>query len=99
MYQATLSLSSEIDAYMSQSGIPSGRWYVGVTSDIEGRLFGYHKVTRPHGSWIFRKCLNASEARDLEAAYHRVGCQGAGGGGDHRCVYIYAYAITMTTVE
>jgi hypothetical protein len=99
MFQATLSLSSEIDAYMKKSGVPYNGWYVGITSDIEERLFGYHKVTRPRGWWIWRPCLNATEARNLEAAYHRAGCQGAGGGGDHGCVYIYAYAVTMTTVE
>jgi hypothetical protein len=99
MYAQTLSLSSEIDAYMKKSGVPYNRWYVGITSDVEGRLFGYHKLTRPYGWWIYRGCLNAAEARDLEAAYHRVGCRGAGGGGDHTCVYIYAYVITSSTVE
>jgi hypothetical protein len=99
MQTQTISLASEIDAYIRHSGIARDRWYVGVTSDIEGRLFGYHKVTRPHGWWIFRKCLNASEARDLEAAYHQAGCQGASGGGDNDCVYIYAYVITPSTVE
>lgn len=99
MLQATLSLCSEIDAHMKESGVPNNRWYVGITSDIEERLFRYHNVARPHGWWIHARCLNAAEARDLEAAYHRAGCQGAGGGGDHTCVYIYAYVITQTTVE
>jgi hypothetical protein len=99
MQTQTISLSSEIDAYIQQSGFPLSRWYAGVTSDIEGRLFGYHKATRPHGWWIFRRCLNATEARELEAAYHRAGCKGAGGGGDDDAVYIYAYVITPSTVE
>jgi hypothetical protein len=99
MLQATLSLCGEIDTYMRESGIPNNRWYVGVTSDIEERLFGYHNVVRIGGQWAHGRCLSAAESRDLEAAYHRAGCQGAGGGGDHRCVYIYAYVITPTTVE
>jgi len=99
MLQATLSLSSEIDTYMRESGIPNSRWYVGVTSDIEERLFGYHNVVRNGGKWAHGRCLSSAEARDLEAAYHRAGCQGAGGGGDHGCVYIYAYVVTPTTTE
>jgi hypothetical protein len=84
---------------MQQSGVPNNRWYVGITSDIEGRLFGYHNVTRPHGLWVHGRCASASEARALEAAYHQAGCQGAGGGGDTHSVHIYAYVITQTTVE
>lgn len=99
MLTQTFSLSAEIDAHMARSRIRKDRWYVGVTSDIEERLFGYHRVPR-EGHWrIHRRCANASEARALEAAYHRAGCQGAGGGGDKNSVYVYAYVITTTTVE
>jgi hypothetical protein len=99
MLQATLSLSSEINAYMSKSGVPNHRWYVGITSDIKGRLFGYHNVTYPGGWLIYRQCASASEARDLEAAYHNAGCKGSTGGGGRDCCFIYAYLITPTTVE
>jgi hypothetical protein len=99
MQTQTLSLSSEIDAWMLKSGVLNGGWYVGITSDIEERVFGHHQVPRANHWWIYRRCLNATEARTLEAAYHRVGCKGAGGGGDDDCIYIYAYVITRATVE
>jgi hypothetical protein len=99
MLAQTLSLSSEIDAYMVQSGVRNPGWYVGITSDVQERLFGHHRVDRTKNWWIYRRCANASEARDLEAAYHRAGCKGSGGGGDAGCVHIYAYVITPTTVE
>jgi hypothetical protein len=99
MQTQTLSLSSEIDAWMLKSGILNSGWYVGITSDIEGRLFGYHQVPRQNHWFIYRRCVSAAEARTLEAAYHRAGCKGAGGGGDNTAVYIYAYAITPNTVE
>ena len=98
MYTQTLSLSGEIDAYMLKSGIPNGRWYVGITADVQERLFGYHQVSQD-GFWVHGRCLSAAEARALEAAYHKAGCKGAGGGGDGDSVYIYAYVITQTTVE
>ena len=99
MHAQTLSLSSEIDEYMLKSGVRNGGWYVGITADTQERLFGHHRVSRENDWWIFCRCLNASEARTLEAAYHKVGCKGAGGGGDGNSVYIYAYVITRTTVE
>ncbi|HKW57505.1 MAG TPA: hypothetical protein VJN42_09120 [Candidatus Acidoferrum sp.] len=99
MNTATVGIGSEIDAYIAKSGIPNSRWYVGITSDIQERLFGYHNVPRKNAWWIHRPCTSAAEARELEAAYHRAGCQGAGGGGDADSVYIYAYVITPTTVE
>jgi hypothetical protein len=98
MQTQTISLSGEIDAYIQQSGVPNSGWYVGITSDVEQRLFGDHNVSRS-GVWIHGRCPNATEARALEAAYHRAGCKGAGGGGDSNAVYLYAYVITATTVE
>ena len=97
--QAVNTISSEIDAHMLKSGIPNSGWYVGITSDIEERLFGYHQVPRQNHWFIYRRCVSANAARTLEDAYHKVGCKGAGGGGDSASVYIYAYAITSTTVE
>ncbi|MGB2678376.1 MAG: hypothetical protein WAN12_14920 [Candidatus Acidiferrum sp.] len=100
MATQTLSeISSEIDAHMRSSGIPNSKWYVGITSDIEQRLFGHHKVPRQNHWFIYRRCASADDARSLEAAYHRAGCQGAGGGGDASASVIYAYVITQTTVE
>lgn len=97
--QALNTISSEIDAHMQRSGIPNSGWYVGITSDIEERLFEYHQVPRENHWFIYCRCIDANAARTLEAAYHRVGCKGAGGGGDGASVYIYVYAITGTTVE
>ena len=66
------SIMSEIDAHMRRSGIPNRNWYVGITSDVEKRLFGDHRVPRENHWYIGRPCANASEARALEAAYHRA---------------------------
>ncbi len=97
--QAVSTISSEIDAHMRSSGIPNSGWYVGITSDIDERLFGYHQVPRQGHWFIYRRCIDVNSARALEVAYHRAGCKGGPGGGDHGCVYIYAYAITLSTVE
>ena len=92
-------VSSEIDAHMRRSAIPNSGWYVGVTSDVEERLFGFHKVPRQNHWFIYRRCMNATAARALETAYHKAGCKGSTGGGNDDCAFIYAYAITPQTVE
>jgi hypothetical protein len=96
---AANTIISDIDAHMLKSGIRNGGWYVGITSDIEERLFGHHKVPKQNHWYIWRHYTDANAARTLETAYHRAGCKGSAGGGDNAAVYIYAYAITGITVE
>ena len=98
--QATVqSIISEIDAHMKLSGFTNPNWYVGITSDINERLFGSHNVPRKDHWYIFRRANSDTDARNIESAYHRAGCKGSGGGGEHTTVYVYAYVITTQTVE
>jgi hypothetical protein len=97
--QNSSSIVAEIDAHMQKSGIANSSWYVGVTSDIEKRLFGFHQVPRKDHWYIYRRAINADDARTIEAAYPRAGCKGSGGGGDQTTTYVYAYVITPQTVE
>jgi hypothetical protein len=97
--QAAQTIINDIDKHMASSGIKNPGWYVGITSDIEGRLFGFHRAPRQNHLYIYRQALNTRDARSIEAAYHKAGCQGDAGGGDHTAVYIYAYVISPLTVE
>ncbi len=97
--QTISTISSEIDAHMRSSGVLNNGWYVGITSDINERLFGYHRVPRQNHWFIYRRCVTANAARGLETLYHKAGCKGSTGGGDDSCVYLYAYVITQTTME
>ena len=90
---------AEINAHMKASGVPNKGWNVGITADIEERLFGYHRVSKTNDRWISRKARNSKEARTVEAAYLNAGCKGGSGGGDHTARYVYAYVITKDTVE
>lgn len=91
-------LLGEIDNYIGQSGAGYSRWYVGITSDINERLFGYHQVPHHHW-WIYRRADNHHDARAIEAAFLEAGCRGGSGGGDYTAVYVYAYLVTAQTVE
>ena len=97
--QSEQSIVGEINAHVQQSGLPNSSWYVGVTSNVDERLFGYHRVPRQNHWFIWRRAINHVAARNIEAAYHRAGCKGSGGGGDHSAVIVYAYVITNYTVE
>jgi hypothetical protein len=97
--QVASTIISEINAYMGKFGTANSGWYVGITSDVEERLFGYHQVSKQNGTWIYRYASDSAEAREIEAAYHTAGCKGAGGGGDDAATCVYAYVITRTTVE
>ncbi len=93
---STHSICADFDAHMARAGVLYSRWYVGITSDINDRLFGFHRVT----DWyIYRRAFNDTDARLVEQAYHYVGCKGAGGGGDENSVFVYAYIITAQTAE
>jgi hypothetical protein len=97
--QSVQSIIQEMNAHMQKSGFNNDRWYVGITSDIEERLFGFHQVPRQNHWYAYRLAFNDTDARTIEAAYHKAGCKGASGGGDHTAVFIYAYVITTQTVE
>jgi hypothetical protein len=90
---------AEINAHMKASGVPNTGWNVGITCDVDDRLFGYHKVSRQNNCWIYRRAMNSEQARAIEAAYHRAGCKGGCGGGDHTATFVYAYVVTSNTVE
>lgn len=90
---------AKIEKHMDKVGGKRSEWYVGITSDIEERLFGFHRVQRKGGRWIHCKAANDADAREAEAAFHEAGCQGAGGGGDHTAVHVYAYPVAEDTVE
>jgi hypothetical protein len=99
MAQDTNLIIAEIDAHMKASGVPNSGWNVGITSDVEGRLFGAHRVNRQNAWWIYRQARSSEHARAIESAYHRAGCKGGRGGGDNTATIVYAYVITPNTVD
>jgi hypothetical protein len=97
--QPSGTIIAEINAHMKLSGLPNRSWNVGITCDIEQRLFGYHRVPKQNHWFIYRRATDSEQARAIEAAYHKAGCQGGCGGGDHTATYVYAYVIKPNTVE
>ena len=86
-----------IVANINKQGGSYSSWYCGITSDVESRLFGDHKVPREDHWRSFRKCHNDTDARAVETALIKLGCDGDEGGGDETSVYVYAYLKTAET--
>ena len=74
-----------------------GSCYVGITSDVDKRLFGDHKVSKDDGRWIYRTATSHGVARDVEKHFLDAGMDGGGGGGDVTSRIAYAYAKTSST--
>ena len=70
--------------------------YVGITSDVDSRLFGDHNVSKENG-WIYRYTSSDSVAREIEQHFLDKGMDGGSGGGDEDSIFVYAYQKTTTT--
>ncbi|HSX17625.1 MAG TPA: hypothetical protein VLH86_06015 [Patescibacteria group bacterium] len=88
---------NEILAYTGPTGIAN--WYVGITSDIEERLFGYHNVHRTDGAWYHAQALDHTHSRAVESSLLELGFDGGVGGGDHTATYVYAFRKDFGTVR
>ncbi len=68
-------------------------YYVGITKDVQQRLFGEHNVPRKGYCYIFRKTYSEDVARQIERYFLDKGMKGGGGGGDGQSVFVYVYKI------
>lgn len=90
-------LYDDILRYVGTDNIAN--WYIGITRDIEKRLFGEHCVHRTQHKWIHGQAMSADVARSVEAALLRLGFDGGSGGGDYTTVHVYAFRKDFGTVR
>lgn len=88
-----------IEAHIKSRGGPCSAWYCGIAAAPSERLFSDHNVDQEKGRWCWRNCGTDIAARQVEAYFHKKGCEGGPSGGDRDTKYVYAYKITNTTVE
>jgi hypothetical protein len=76
-------------------------WYVGITGDIEERLFGFHQVNREEiNDYIFFYASTEDDAREAERILTEdIGTEGNPGGDVDFPIAVYAYKIKETTKE
>ncbi|MCF0210715.1 MAG: hypothetical protein HUK18_05330 [Bacteroidales bacterium] len=74
-------------------------FYIGITNDVERRLFGEHNVDKDHSWWIYRTAIDKVAAQTVEEHFLSKGMRGDTGGGTDASIYVYCYEITHTTKE
>lgn len=74
-------------------------FYVGITNDVERRLFTEHNVSEKDDSWIWCQAMNKDTAQKVEEYFLSLGMKGDTGGGTAESVIVYCYKITDTSVE
>lgn len=86
-------LIKDIDAHLQKSRKQYySDFYLGITDNIQERVFGYHKVPQMGHWYITRGADTEQIARDVEKHYLDLGMDdgtGGGTGGDTRIVYCY----------
>jgi hypothetical protein len=87
----------EILAYINRFTEAYSEWYAGIASNAKTRLFTEHGVSEPSGHWIFRTLPSDTDARIVEQALLKLGCDGGKGGGDSSTTQVYAYLKTSQT--
>lgn len=71
-------------------------FYVGITGNVERRLFAEHGVGLEE-DWAGLKMPDAVAARNVEKYYLERGCDGGPGGGDDESLFVYLYRKTSRT--
>ncbi len=87
-----------IDSFVEANGGGYTRFYVGITNDIDVRLFQQHKVDK-QGFYIVEDAKTKSNAQFVESYFLDKGMQGDTGGGKDDSTFVYCYLITPSTKE
>lgn len=74
-------------------------YYIGITNDIDRRLFREHNVSKIYDWWIFRQAINKEHAQAVEEHFLEKGMKGDTGGGTNDSTWVYCYKITGKTIE
>ena len=61
------SIISDFEKYVGTDNYSD--WYVGITNDIDRRLFNEHKVDKKQDKWIQQGCCSGSGGVFLEKGY------------------------------
>lgn len=74
-------------------------YYVGITNDVNRRLFSEHNVSEKKDYWVWCQAENKEIAKEVEEYFLDLGMEGDTGGGTDETVVVYCYKITNTSVE
>lgn len=91
---------SNIDNHLQKSGKRYySEFYIGITNDVERRLFNEHNVNRKTMWWIYCTANSKTIAQEVEEYFINKGMQGNTGGGSDDSRIVYCYAVGPTTYD
>ena len=100
MAKSAQEIIAEFEAHLQKSSAEYySAFYVGITNDINRRLFDEHNVPLKDHWYIYRSAINEDHSRAVEKHYLAKGMKGGDGGGDGTSTYVYCYRISSTTKE
>lgn len=94
----------EIVNFFDQHLATSGKrfysdFYVGITNDVNRRLFQEHNVNKETMWWAYSTASSKEVAGKVEKYYLDKGMKGNTGGGTNESCIVYCYAIAPTTID
>jgi hypothetical protein len=99
MTKTAKQIIQDIDAHLAKSRTNYySNFYIGITDNIEERLFSFHKVPKKGHWYIYRQAPNDAQARVVERYYLDKGMDG-GEGGSKNAIWVYCYKISNETNE
>lgn len=81
---------ADFQNWIFKNGNMYREWYIGITSDINQRLFTDHCVNQID-IWVHAPADSNEIARSVEKYFLNLGCDGDTGGGDFSSTIVYAY--------
>ena len=90
----------EIRGHLAKSGKRYySDFYIGITSDVEQRMFKEHNVPKNNAWWIYRTAKNHDIAQKFEKHFLNHGMRGDNKGENTTGNIVYCYAVSPTTTE
>lgn len=74
-------------------------FYIGVTNDVNRRLFQEHNVKKETMWWAYSTASAKKDAEAVERHFLKKGMKGNKRKGTDESTIVYCYAITPTTVD
>ncbi len=97
MEEKNSTIGELLDFMKSRGGTPR-MWYVGITKDINHRLYVEHNVEMNSTDNISKRVESVEIAREIENFFlENVGVDGAPGGSDEEAVWVYLYQKAANT--
>ena len=83
------SIISDFEKYVGTDNYSD--WYVGITNDINRRLYDEHQVDKKQDKWIHSPADSKDIAQEVEEYFLDKGMDGDTGGGYKNTTHVYAF--------